>query len=372
MRCDDHVRIAEQRVVGDGLGGEHVERRAADLARVEPGLEVGVDDQRPAGDVQDPHAVLALGERRRVEPALRVWRVRQVQRDEVGGRVHVVRRRRLLDPQLPVALGRDVRIERDHVHPERPGPLSHELPDLPEAEDPERLLVQLDAGELRPLPLAADQRRVGLRHVARERQQQRHRVLGRGDHVRLRRVGDDDPALGGGVDIDVVHPDAGPANGPEPAGPRDQRRVELRRRPDQNPVVFADPLLELLARPPDPELDVEVRRAAARCPSRRSSPPREPGPAHPDPRPARVPPAPTRSRSQPPLQHPVDAGGQGLHVAWIGRREHSRPAAGCARACGTARRRRSRWRAAWTPGRPRPPRSRSRSSRRPASAWRDR
>ena len=99
---------------------------------------------------------------------------------------------------------------------------------------------------------------MGLGHVARERQQQRHRVLGRGDHVRLRRVGDDDPALGRGVDVDVVDPDAGPAHRPEPLGPRDQRRVELGRRADQNPVELADALLELLARPPDAQLDVEM------------------------------------------------------------------------------------------------------------------
>ena len=47
----------------------------------------------------------------------------------------------------------------------------------------------------------------------------------------------------------------------------------------------------------------------------------------------------------------------------------SRSAAGCARACGTARRRRSRWRAASRRARRRRPRRRSRSCRRPASAW---
>ena len=53
---------------------------------------------------------------------------------------------------------------------------------------------------------------------------------------------------------------------PTPARPTARSRsarassggVELRRRPDQNPVELADPLLELLARPPDAQLDVEV------------------------------------------------------------------------------------------------------------------
>ncbi len=43
----------EQRVLGDRLGAEHVERGAADLAGVERGLEVLVDDERAARDVED-------------------------------------------------------------------------------------------------------------------------------------------------------------------------------------------------------------------------------------------------------------------------------------------------------------------------------
>ena len=63
VRRDDDVGVAEQRVVGDRLLREDVERGAGDLAAVERGLEVLVDDQRPAGDVDDAHAVLALGQR---------------------------------------------------------------------------------------------------------------------------------------------------------------------------------------------------------------------------------------------------------------------------------------------------------------------
>ena len=73
---------------------------------------------------------------------------------------------------------------------------------------PERLLVQLHAAEFRAIPGSADQRRVGLRHIPGQRQQQRHRVLGRGDDVRLRGVRYDDAAPGGRVDVDVVDPDA--------------------------------------------------------------------------------------------------------------------------------------------------------------------
>ena len=90
VRGDDDVRVAEQRVVGDRLGAEHVQRGAGDLARVERGLEVLVDDERAAGDVEHPHAVLHLRERGGVEEALGLLLLRQVDGDEVGHGVDLV------------------------------------------------------------------------------------------------------------------------------------------------------------------------------------------------------------------------------------------------------------------------------------------
>ena len=84
VRRDDDVGVAEQRVVGDRLAREDVERGAGDLAGVERVLERRVVDQLAARAVDDPHAVAALGERLGVEPAARLGRLRQVDRDEVG------------------------------------------------------------------------------------------------------------------------------------------------------------------------------------------------------------------------------------------------------------------------------------------------
>ena len=78
--------------------------------------------------------------------------------------------------------------------------------------------------------LPAIERRVGLRDVAREREQQRHRVLGGGHDVRLGRVGDDDPALRGGLDVDVVDAHAG---APDHAQAR--RRARSARRSASSP-----------------------------------------------------------------------------------------------------------------------------------------
>ena len=91
MRRDDDVRVAANSgcsVIGSR--GEHVERGAADLARVERVLQRGFVDQPAARDVQDAHAVAHLGERLGVEPAFGLGRLRQMDRDEVGLRVELL------------------------------------------------------------------------------------------------------------------------------------------------------------------------------------------------------------------------------------------------------------------------------------------
>jgi hypothetical protein len=144
-------------VLGDRLLAEDVERRRRDLARVERVLQILVDQQRPARDVQHADAVLHLRERLGVEPVLGIGRLRQVDRDEVGGGVELVAGLGALDAQFAEALLGDVGVEREHPHPEPLGAFRDELADAAEAEHPEHLVVQLDAAELRPLPGAGGQ-----------------------------------------------------------------------------------------------------------------------------------------------------------------------------------------------------------------------
>src|SRR4029077_19117348 len=121
-----------------------------------------------------------------------------------------------------------------------------------------RLLVQLHTGEIRALPLAGRQRDIRLGDVAGEGQQQRHRVLGGGDDVGLRRVGNDDPPASGGLHIDVVHAHACSPDHLQVDGARDQLGRHLRGRADQDAVVGADALGQLLRGPVDAEIDVEA------------------------------------------------------------------------------------------------------------------
>ena len=241
-----------------GSLGEDVERGAGDVAAVERGLEVLVDDQRAAGDVDDPHAGLGLGERLGVDEALGLRGLRQVQREEVGGGEDVVGRRGLLGAELPEALGGDERVVGDDAHAERLGADRDELADAAEAEDAEGLALDLGAAELAALPLAAGERGVRLRDVAGQREHQRDGVLGGRDRVGLGRVGDDDALLGRGRDVDVVDADAGAADDLQVVGAVDRLGVQLGRGADQDAVVVADAVQQLLAGPVGAQVDVEA------------------------------------------------------------------------------------------------------------------
>ena len=161
-----------------------------------------------AGGVDDPHAVAHRVERGGVDRAARLRGQRQVQREEVGGRVDLLRRLDALGAELAEALGRDVRVVGDDAHPEPERAARDLLADPAEAEHAERLAGELDAAVRAALPAALLERGVRLRDVARERDEEADRVLGGGDDRRLRRVRDDDPAPRRRVDVDVVDADA--------------------------------------------------------------------------------------------------------------------------------------------------------------------
>ena len=212
-------------------------------------------------------AIASASIRSTVSGVFGTWRVITSARSK-----HLLDARHAVDAELAEALGGDELVEGDHVHLEALGAFGDELADPAEADHAERLPVQLGALEAGPLPAAVDQRGLGLGDVAEEREGEREGVLGGGDRVRLRRVGDDDPAAGRRRDVDVVDPGAGAADHLEALGALDQLGGQLGRRADQDRVVGADRLAQLLVGHLEAEVDVEVARAAGRRRSRRSSP----------------------------------------------------------------------------------------------------
>ena len=106
MRGDNHLGVGEQRVLGHRLRREHVQRSAADLARVERVSQRRFVDQPAARDVEDAHAVAHLRERLGIQPVLRLRGLRQMDRDEVRLRVDLLAVLGLLDPELAIAISR--------------------------------------------------------------------------------------------------------------------------------------------------------------------------------------------------------------------------------------------------------------------------
>ena len=161
-------------------------------------------------------------------------------RQEVGGRADLRDRRHEHHPHLCGTPGGDVRIVGDQVHAERAGALGDQRAHAAEADDPQGLRVELNALPPLSLPGARGERGVSLGEVASLREEQRHRVLGRGQNVRLGSVHHENAMTGGGLDIHVVQSDARPAHDLEVLGALQEGRVDLRCRADNERVVSLD------------------------------------------------------------------------------------------------------------------------------------
>ena len=173
---------------GDSVVGslrERVDRGAAEPAVADRVGERVLVDDAAATRVDEPHPGLGVREHFGVHEADRVGRLRRVDRHEVGDRDELGHRLGELHAELAGPIGAHERVVGDEPHPERVRTLRDEHTDPTEADDAERLAVQLDAFPLRAIPPPGLQIGVGLRHVARLREQQRHRVLGRREDVRL-------------------------------------------------------------------------------------------------------------------------------------------------------------------------------------------
>ena len=245
MRRDQHRGMIHQRVAGRRrLGLEDVDRGAGDLALVEGLGQRGLVDQAAPGAVDDPHRGLHPGDLGGADDVAGLGGHRRVQRQEVAAGPQVIQPLDALDAQLLRLVGGQEGVEADDRHPEPLRPLRHRQPDPAQPDDAQGLALELRAGELVPVPLARFQAGVGLGDVPRQREQQRHGVLGRGDRVAARRVHHHDPAPGRRRHVDVVDPHAGAHDRLEPRLALEHVGGQLRARPDHDPVGLGQRPLE--------------------------------------------------------------------------------------------------------------------------------
>jgi hypothetical protein len=117
----DDVRVAEQRVLGRRLLGEHVEGGAGDVARVEGGAQCLLVHEAAAGAVDDPHAPLGPGQGLGGQDVAGSLRHRDVEGDDVGAGEKLVQLD-LLHAEVEGALRRQEGIVGDdpHAEPDRP------------------------------------------------------------------------------------------------------------------------------------------------------------------------------------------------------------------------------------------------------------
>ena len=257
MRREHHLVHPEQRRVGRGLDREDVERGAGQPAVLERLRERVLVDDAAARGVHEPGTLLHHRELVLPDQPPRVRGAREVDRDEVGLHQERLERRHHVYAQLLGSLAGDVRVERDHAHPEGLGPRGDERPDPAEPDQAEGLARELHALPPILVPTSGVELAVRLGDVPSLREEQRHRVLRRADRVRLRRVHDHHATARGGLDVDVVDADAGTRHHLQVGRGVEDLSGHAGRAPDHERVVPGDRAGEVAAREIFAHVDLE-------------------------------------------------------------------------------------------------------------------
>ena len=208
--------------------------------------EVRLHHDAAARAVDQPRARPQQRQLARPRHALGLRRERDVEGDDVGLAQQRVEVRDQARAEVARARLGNVGIEDEQPRRvEAAQARGHARADLAEADDAERLAVQLGAID-RAVPLERLEPRVRLGNAAHEREQHADRVLRRRDDVAVRRVDDDDAAARARVHVDVVHADARAPDDLEPRRALEQTRRHRRRRPGDERLAVGERLRQRL------------------------------------------------------------------------------------------------------------------------------
>ncbi len=159
--------------------------------------------------------------------------------DEVGGGDEPFEVRRFSAQCTDPVFG-NVGVMGEHAHVESEPAAGHLRSDWPEANDAERLAANFGADVALAVPLACAHGGVGLGHMAGEGHEQCDCVLGGRDGVALWSIYDNDAALRGSFQVDVVNAHAGPADDLQARACFDDRSRHLGFAADDKGVVVLD------------------------------------------------------------------------------------------------------------------------------------
>ena len=200
---DDEVRRVEQRIVGgQRLGRHHIERRAADLVRLQCRDQRGLVDYAASCGIDEDGVRLHPRERRGIEHPGRLLGQRHMRRDEVSPCIQLMER-----DTVAGEVGHLAPAGVDDAHPEgQPAPGDRRA-DPSGADDPQGRLAEVTAQHPPrvPLaPLASADRGFALRQPSRRSEEQGEREVSSGVGQDARGVRHQHAALARRIDVDVV------------------------------------------------------------------------------------------------------------------------------------------------------------------------
>jgi hypothetical protein len=202
-RQDDAIEPAQRGLRRQRLGGEHVDRRAADPLFLDRVGERGFIHQFASGRVDQNRRRLHESQPLGVDQVVSLVGERNVERDDIGG---AQERFETEQPhvQLGGALGEQIGIVSDDVHAERPGQLGDVATDPTETDNAHRFAAQLGALEPLAIPLPASHRGGRIGNSPHQAEQQSQGVLAGADGIGAGGVHHGDATSRRGVDVDRI------------------------------------------------------------------------------------------------------------------------------------------------------------------------
>jgi hypothetical protein len=169
VRSEDDIGEAEEGALVGRLLGEDIDSSRCQMAALQRLGQCLHIDHLPARAVDHDGSRLHARDRPGIEHVARFWRRGNVERHDVA----VFQKRLVVDrfhAELREALAGDVRVIAEKSALECPESLRHDRTDAPEADDSDRLPLEIEGAKALAFPPSRVRRRVGVDQVARDGQ----------------------------------------------------------------------------------------------------------------------------------------------------------------------------------------------------------